>query len=294
MNRKSLPSIMRLAAIRRYFLLIAAIGVWESMAWGQEGSKIPMATECLVMQIQFLNKVTQGLDAEGRQKVETAAVSEFKSLANVALQPTPERIVSSIKLSLDLLHSRTYVDPRPDDFSFGTPKASLLAADVYLCWMDHYAMRPNSFPVHEKMQYIAQLQESNRKTVGAAEPFGALVEKLAKERRAREELLRRAQIEAYANKFRAEIGQMNAGQLYAKADEFSSIGEIEEARKVLRVLVSRFPDHPLAAQAAARLVGSGGSVSQGQTRNQFGGGANGARNSMADDPKVFGRSARSN
>lgn len=52
---------------------------------------------------------------------------------------------------------------------------------------------------------------------------------------------------------RASISKLNAGQLFAKADELSSQGEQAQAREVLRALVSRFPDHPLAATAAQQM-----------------------------------------
>lgn len=47
---------------------------------------------------------------------------------------------------------------------------------------------------------------------------------------------------------------MNAGQLFAKADELSSQGDTAKAREVLCSLVSRFPDHPLAATAAQQMA----------------------------------------
>jgi hypothetical protein len=50
------------------------------------------------------------------------------------------------------------------------------------------------------------------------------------------------------------IAKMNAGQLFAKADELSSQGDKVKAREVLRSLVSRFPDHPLAATAAQQMT----------------------------------------
>jgi hypothetical protein len=47
---------------------------------------------------------------------------------------------------------------------------------------------------------------------------------------------------------------MNAGQLFAKADELSSSGDTAKAREMLRSLISRFPDHPLAPTAAQQIA----------------------------------------
>lgn len=47
---------------------------------------------------------------------------------------------------------------------------------------------------------------------------------------------------------------MNAGQLFSKADELSERGEKDRAREVLRMLITRFPDHPLATNAVQLLA----------------------------------------
>jgi hypothetical protein len=57
--------------------------------------------------------------------------------------------------------------------------------------------------------------------------------------------------------YRDSLAQMNAGQLFAIADELNSAGDKTKAREVLRTLVSRFPDHPLAATAAQQMTASG-------------------------------------
>jgi hypothetical protein len=86
-------------------------------------------------------------------------------------------------------------------------------------------------------------------------------ERLAQQQRQRE-------AQAAAEKaYRDSLAQMNAGQLFARADELSSAGEPIKAREVLRTLLSRFPDHALAATAAAQLskmAGSAGSGSEGR------------------------------
>lgn len=76
----------------------------------------------------------------------------------------------------------------------------------------------------------------------------SVADKLAQEKRQAQDALDTA-------KLRTDIAKMNAGQLFAKADELSSSGDTAKAREVLRALVSRFPDHPLAAQAAAQMAG---------------------------------------
>lgn len=85
----------------------------------------------------------------------------------------------------------------------------------------------------------------------------SVADKLAQEKRQAQDALDTA-------KLRTDIAKMNAGQLFAKADELSSSGDTAKAREVLRALVSRFPDHPLAAQAANQLsnLSSGGGSRQ--------------------------------
>lgn len=74
--------------------------------------------------------------------------------------------------------------------------------------------------------------------------------------------------------YRASLNSLNAGELFAKADEWSSSGDKAKAREVLRALVSRFPDHPLAAQAAQQMSsGSASTTSSGSNASQAGGGA---------------------
>lgn len=55
---------------------------------------------------------------------------------------------------------------------------------------------------------------------------------------------------AYAN----FLNTAPVGQLFARADELSSQGDTTKAREVLRTLVSRFPNHPLAATAAQQMA----------------------------------------
>lgn len=54
----------------------------------------------------------------------------------------------------------------------------------------------------------------------------------------------------------ARIARMNPGELFAYADELTSQGKPDEARKMYRTLLSRYPNHPLAANAAQALSAS--------------------------------------
>ncbi len=101
--------------------------------------------------------------------------------------------------------------------------------------------------------------------------------KIAQEKTATEKIVqdkRQAQDTVDAAKLRAEIAKMNVGQLFAKADELSSSGDSVKAREVLRALVIRFPDHPLAAQAAAQMAGM--NSNQNNTANNGANNGNGA------------------
>lgn len=120
---------------------------------------------------------------------------------------------------------------------------------------------PNHLPTIDRLMAEKQkaLDAENARIVQEK----SIADKLAQEKR-------QAQDAVYTAKLRTEIAKMNAGQLFAKSDELSSSGESVKAREVLRALVSRFPDHPLAAQAAAQMAG--------MSSNQTNAGNNGANN----------------
>ena len=81
-------------------------------------------------------------------------------------------------------------------------------------------------------------------------------EKLAAEQR------RRDADAAAAQAFKDGLVGMNAGQLFAKADELSAQGDQAKAREALRTLIARFPDHALALTAAQQLASSGAPAAQ--------------------------------
>lgn len=62
-----------------------------------------------------------------------------------------------------------------------------------------------------------------------------------------------AEAQAAEAKFRQDLETLNVGQLFALADELTVAGNAQKARSVRRALISRFPDHPLAAQAVQQL-----------------------------------------
>ncbi len=65
--------------------------------------------------------------------------------------------------------------------------------------------------------------------------------------------LRQAQHDLDAAATQLERARMNAGQLFALQDELRAAGKVDDARAVLRLLVSRFPDDRI-AESAARLL----------------------------------------
>ena len=77
--------------------------------------------------------------------------------------------------------------------------------------------------------------------------------RLVAEKKQKEDVEKQAKLTSETQAFRSSLGSMTVGQLFAKADELSTTGDSTKAREVLRALVTRFPDHPLAATAAQRL-----------------------------------------
>ena len=70
-----------------------------------------------------------------------------------------------------------------------------------------------------------------------------------------EQQRKREQAAQAEQQFRASLQTMNPGQLFAKADELQTQGDQARSREAQRALVSRFPDHPLAATAARQMTG---------------------------------------
>lgn len=81
---------------------------------------------------------------------------------------------------------------------------------------------------------------------------------------------RRADDARVAQTYRDSLQTMNAGQLFAKADELSSQGDKVRSREVLRALISRYPDHALATNAAQQLSsGPQSGATSAQANNQL-------------------------
>ncbi|WP_369646728.1 hypothetical protein [Variovorax sp. V118] len=79
-----------------------------------------------------------------------------------------------------------------------------------------------------------------------------------------EQQRKREQAAQAEQQFRTSLQTMNPGQLFARADELNAQGDHARAREVQRTLMSRFPDHPLAATTARQMTGeSGGSTNAG-------------------------------
>jgi hypothetical protein len=113
------------------------------------------------------------------------------------------------------------------------------------------AIAANTSNIYDQAQNTAQAQQVKERQIAEAkreqEERDKAAQKAIEDRRL-------AQEQAYRN----SLNTMNAGQLFAKADELSSSGDNAKAQEVRRALVSRFPNHPLATQVAAQMSGESG------------------------------------
>jgi hypothetical protein len=103
--------------------------------------------------------------------------------------------------------------------------------------------------------------EQARQVRLAQEKVDAEARAKAEQDRLAAEQRRRDEASAQERAYQASLNAMNAGQLFAKADELRASGRGDEARRMTRVLVSRFPEHPLALQAAGQIAGAFGGSS---------------------------------
>ncbi|WP_447787696.1 hypothetical protein [Variovorax boronicumulans] len=109
-------------------------------------------------------------------------------------------------------------------------------------------------------------QEAAARAAAAAEQQRKLDEQQRKldeaqhqrEAAAQAEQRRREAAAQAEQQFRASLQTLNPGQLFARADELSAQGDGARAREVQRALMSRFPNHPLAATAARQMAGESG------------------------------------
>ena len=93
-----------------------------------------------------------------------------------------------------------------------------------------------------------ELAAAAKRDAAERERRAAEEERLAAERRKAEEQALAAQA------YRDKLDTMNAGQLFALSDELLAQNDADRSKEVLRVLISRFPDHPLAGNAAEQLA----------------------------------------
>jgi hypothetical protein len=102
---------------------------------------------------------------------------------------------------------------------------------------------------------------------GARTDVNLPAERAAAARTAAQEEQQRAREQAAQaeQQFRTSLQAMNPGQLFARSDELNAQGDKARAREVQRTLVSRFPDHPLAATAAQQMAGGAGTGSSAGT-----------------------------
>lgn len=102
---------------------------------------------------------------------------------------------------------------------------------------------------------VAQLMQTYDRRLAEAEAV-----------RRQEAAQRAAEAQAAAEReeaeFQAGLKTKSAGQLFALADELRANGDVDRGREALRALVSRFPDHPLALNAAQQLSQMGSSSSR--------------------------------
>jgi hypothetical protein len=68
--------------------------------------------------------------------------------------------------------------------------------------------------------------------------------------------------DAEERQFRQLLAQGGPGQLFTLADRLSTEGKTDQAREARRALISRFPDHALAATAATQLTNGGSAGSR--------------------------------
>ncbi len=105
---------------------------------------------------------------------------------------------------------------------------------------------------------LTTLSDERRATQAKIEREQAETKRLAIERQNRESKTKQEN--------EARIARMNPGELYAYADELSSGGKPEDAKKIYRMLLSKYPNHALAANAAQALS-SGGNFSRSEASN---------------------------
>jgi hypothetical protein len=101
-----------------------------------------------------------------------------------------------------------------------------------------------------RMANDAEAQQNKERRL-AAVAEGEAAEKKRGEAAEAEKLAKQQQAE---RDFKAQLTRLNAGQLYVMADEMKTAGKPAQAREALHALITRFPDHALAGNAASMLA----------------------------------------
>jgi hypothetical protein len=101
-----------------------------------------------------------------------------------------------------------------------------------------------------RMANDLQAQHDRERRMAAA-AAGEAEEKKKREAAEAERLAKQKQAEL---DFKAQLTRLNAGQLYVMADELKTAGKSTQAREALHALISRFPEHALAGNAASMLT----------------------------------------
>jgi TolA-binding protein len=101
-----------------------------------------------------------------------------------------------------------------------------------------------------RMANDAEAQQNKERRL-AAVAEGEAAEKKRREAAEAEKLAKQQQAE---RDFKAQLTRLNAGQLYVMADEMKTAGKPAQAREALHALITRFPDHALAGNAASMLA----------------------------------------
>ncbi len=66
--------------------------------------------------------------------------------------------------------------------------------------------------------------------------------------------------------YKSTLANSNAGQLFALAEQFAASGDAAKAREARLALISRFPNHPMAATAAQQMAGGANAAATGTNR----------------------------
>lgn len=135
------------------------------------------------------------------------------------------------------------------DMSCPQPKELASCADLAAGMQTSYVVAAEVF-IRESMPKVREMELAMQNAL--------LLAAREKERAAKAQAdaaVRAAREQAQANAtFDGQLATASVGELFAMADEFKSKGDLDRARKALRQLMGRFPDHKLAGTAAGILT----------------------------------------